>query len=193
MIYYTGSLIAGSSILQILLNETFESSDIDIYCKPDKFENVLFFFIKNSGKIIKMESSNEPKRSSQSTFIESGTDSYLNQTLPISTVTTILCNGVTFQIITVFPNDNNKNILEVSNFFDLSFCKCSFTSMSIYYENRIISKSSKGLFYNNYLKNIDLSEIINKTGKYDLSTIFKINRMVKYIKRGFKIQSSLIG
>jgi len=195
MIFYTGSLISGSSILQILLNETFENSDIDIYCKPDKFENVLFFFIKNSGKIIKMESSEEPKKSSQSTIIESDQDSYLYQTLPISTVTTILCNGVTFQIITVFPNDHDNhdiNILEVTNFFDLSFCKCSYLTMCIFYENKRIYKSSKGLsFYNDYPENIDLIDIINKTGTYDLSTIFKINRMVKYIKRGFKIKSTL--
>lgn len=160
-------IISGSFLIQILNNEIYEESDIDIFCIDDK--PIKEYFLNMGGKLLE---------NTINDYLEY-TSSKLNINNTIINIISF-CNPFTFED----EDDNEDEDYTMSNSlqsyltvikrkFDFTFCMNVYNGNSLYYNESTLYKTSE--CYNN------TSEI----GEY---LITKLNRCKKYINRGFLIE-----
>jgi hypothetical protein len=176
----TKSVVSGSSVLQIILNEHYINSDIDIYTSQINVNDLLHFFINYKATIISM------------TKTDDDFNEYNKVRFNISHVITIEYQNVKFQIISLTdPFDRykfstvNDILYDINDNFDLSFCTTSWDGFNVYFKNSKITKTSLENYYPEF--DSDIFELTHKIGTFNVNSEFDLNRIKKYISRGFTI------
>lgn len=154
-----GGFIAGSFALQILLNEDYNESDIDIFIpvgeKSDIFKHFLSENYKKSEQVNLMRKYYAPM-DAESYYYYSGSTK-IN-----------------------FISTKKENYLST---FDLSFCRTHFDGKQIYYDELTLQKKGSINITENYFGSFNLKKIAD----HDLYLDFLQLRIEKYSKRGFHV------
>lgn len=148
--------LSGSYLLQIINNENYENSDIDLFCPSVHTTALLSFFFNNDARITKMYGSS----------LEEMPENYeiMRKLVPIENIIDIEYCEKKFQIISLLCDDVGKCIDET---FDFDFCKVRWNGRELFPK--------------------DLTNIINRVGSYDPRQSFTIERLRKYVSRGYTI------
>lgn len=161
----TGAIIAGSSVLQIFLGESFEDSDLDIYV-PIQYINLWKSNLLQLGFEERSVYYSTPYR--QSFLFQNGIKQVMTFKHP-----DIENDKKHIQLMSVRKKTYPR---EVVGTFDLSFCKCWYDGANFYALDPLGISQKTGYLAENYAqKLIDGSWIMTK-------------RVTKYHNRGFTIK-----
>lgn len=189
----TKSIVTGSSVLERLLSENYENSDIDIYTLNEYYSEWIHFFINNGGIIKKVYKS--------FSRYDQIVDSYEELEMPIQYITNIEAHGQLFQIISldskviheIFNNNLNDNLNNLNDIpeklsrlvyekFDLSFCSYCWDGYNILQNGEKILE-----IYELQESYKNLNKATLKTGTFNINNNIDIYRIAKYTQRGFNI------
>lgn len=168
----TGSIISGSYVLKLLLNESYVNDDIDIYCNYLSLDDILNFFKRNGIPYY-------VKRKNDSIYNMSGIQK-------IFTIHLVSTKTIPVKLQFICLEANVKPIEFIDKNFDFSFCKAYFDGSTIQLPPSVnISDISNmtGSITKSYMN----KSFIDTDGYSNYRICKTIERSIKYIKRGFTI------
>lgn len=171
------SIVAGSSIVQVLRGELYEGSDIDVYVPVRNFPVWTDAMNKLGYEKRKSYYSNQYR---QSFLFQNGIKEVVSYSHPDDDKLEVNESGDTTPLpaptIQIMSVRNRTNPLNVVGTFDLSFCKCWFDG-NMFYADSIEDVMNKV----GYLSNEYAARLLE--GSWVMA-----KRVIKYLKRGFDIR-----
>lgn len=155
--------IAGSYILQVLHQEKYEDSDIDIFCPINKLPELLSFFHNHGAVSLPGD--------------ENPCHVYKTRIPVLEKIFDIQFRNKKIQILGITTGCSKNDLFK---FFDLSFCEASWDGKVIYPEEQ--TKQLENIMNRNGVYNEKQLEY--KEGRI---VVINICRIRKYLKRGYSI------